>query len=137
MRLYDQAAGKSVNLRTVHGYEYTDTASRYFRIEVKQAAGKTLTVGGVSTQQANGGQMAISYTLSADAAVDVQVRNISGRLIRSIPCGECSAGINLATWDLRNASGAMVPSGMYLCTITCRTEDGTQVSAISTARVSR
>ena len=119
IKLYDQAAGKSVNLRTVHSYEYTDTAPRHFRIEVRQVAGKTLTVGGVTAQQANGGQMAISYTLSADAAVDLQVRNISGRLIRSIPCGECSAGINVATWDLRNSSGAMVPSGLYLCTLTC------------------
>lgn len=137
IKLDDQAAGKSVNLRTVHSYEYTDAAPRHFRIEVRQGAGNTLTVGGVTAQQANGGQMAISYTLSADAAVDVQVRNISGRPIRTIPCGECSAGINVATWDLRNSSGAMVPSGLYLCTITCRAEDGTQVSAISTARVRR
>jgi hypothetical protein len=137
LRLYDDAAGKAVNLRTVPSYGFTDTAPRRFRIEVTHRGGNALTVSGVSAQQANGEAMAICYSLSADASVDVAIRNISGRLVRSIPCGECSAGVNMASWDLRNASGAMVPSGAYLCTITCRSEDGTQVHAISTARVRR
>jgi len=71
------------------------------------------------------------------ADVSIEVRNIAGRLVRTIPCGVRSAGINSAICNLRNATGATVPSGTYLCTITSRFPGGTQTKAIRTITVRR
>ena len=81
--------------------------------------------------------MSIVYGLSADADTTAEVRNIAGRLIRAIPCGVASAGLNTATWNLRNGTGAAVPAGMYLCTITARSENGSQATAVRTVNVRR
>ncbi len=134
--LHDEVTGKSVNMRTSRSYSYNGQGERNFRIEAVQGNGNVLAIGGVSAQQAGAG-VAIAYTLSATADVAIEVRNISGRLITSIPCGTSSAGVNSTTWNLRNTSGATVPSGMYLCTITARADDGTQTSAVRTVNVLR
>ena len=134
--LYDVEAGKSVNMWTTSAYTYSGKGLRHFRIEASRGNGNTLTIGSVSSQQTGGG-VAVSYSLSTAAEVTVEVRNISGRTIRRIPCGATSAGLNTATWNLRSGSGSLVPSGTYLCTITARADDGTQTSAVRTIGVRR
>ena len=134
--LYDVEAGKSVNLWTSSAYTYSGKGVRHFRIEASRGNGNTLTIGSVSTQQTGAG-VALSYSLSTAAEVTVEVRNISGRMIRQIPCGIASAGLNTATWNLRSGSGSLVPSGTYLCTITARADDGTQTSAVRTMSIRR
>jgi len=69
--------------------------------------------------------------------VVLQVRNIAGRLVVEVPCGEACAGLNTATWNLRNAAGAPVPAGTYLCTLTARSPEGSQTSTIRTMQVRR
>ena len=78
-----------------------------------------------------------SVNFSADADVTVEIRNIAGRTISRIPCGRARAGVNSATWNLRNRSGAVVPAGTYVCTITACSEDGTLTSAVRTMQISR
>ncbi|MFO7946329.1 MAG: FlgD immunoglobulin-like domain containing protein [Armatimonadota bacterium] len=134
LTLVDEAAGKTTNMRTSNGY--TVRGSAKLTITATEGNGNTLTVSGVSTQQI-GSQATIAYTLSADANVTVDIRNIAGRTISRIPCGSETAGVNSATWNLRNTSGAVVPSGTYLCTITARSDDGTQTSAVRTMRITR
>ncbi|MFO7946037.1 MAG: FlgD immunoglobulin-like domain containing protein, partial [Armatimonadota bacterium] len=134
LMLVDEASGKTVNLRTTN--DYTVRGDATLTITATEGNGNTLTVSGVSTQQA-GSQATIAYTLSADADVTVDIRNIAGRTISRIPCGSETAGVNSATWNLRNTSGAVVPSGTYLCTITARSADGTQTTAARTMQVRR
>ncbi|MFO7948574.1 MAG: FlgD immunoglobulin-like domain containing protein [Armatimonadota bacterium] len=67
----------------------------------------------------------------------VEIRNIAGRTISRIACGSESAGVNSATLNLRNTSGAVVPSGTYLCTITARCENGTQTTAVRSMHIRR
>jgi len=92
---------------------------------------------GVNAMQVNDQCVNVVYSLTATADVMVEVRNIAGRMVRTIPCGTASAGINTATWNLRNSAGAPVPAGTYLCTVTARNEDGTQASAVRTVSVRR
>lgn len=134
LTLVDEAAGKTVNMHTTNAY----TAHRDASLKIIAAGGNgnTLTVSGVSTEQV-GSQATIAYKLSASAQVTVQIRNIAGRLISRIGCGTETAGLNSATWNLRNRSGAVVPSGTYLCTITARADDGTQTTTARTMQISR
>ncbi len=87
--------------------------------------------------QANGQFVNIVYGLSAEADITIEVRNIAGRLVRAIPCGTAAAGLSTATWNLRSATGAPVPSGVYLCAITARSENGTQATAVRTVTIRR
>jgi len=137
LTLRDLAIEKTVNMRTTRAYSYQGQGERRFRIEATRGNGNTLTVSGLTAQQVGEGGMSISYTLSASADVSIEVRNISGRLIRSVPSGPAQAGLNTAAWDIRNAGGARVPSGVYLCTITARAGDGTQTTAVRTLNVTR
>ena len=109
----------------------------YARVFVGEGGGTSTAISSVSIAQANGQCVSVVYGLTAAADVTVEVRNIAGRLVRTIPCGSASAALNTATWNLRNATGAPVPSGMYLCTITARTENGTQATAVRTVSVRR
>jgi len=81
--------------------------------------------------------MAISYTASPGSDVVMELRNIPGRLVRILPCGVASAGINTATWNLRNSRGARVPAGRYRCTLNARGPDGTQTRAVRAVHVRR
>jgi len=107
----------------------------YVRINVLAVA--TATVGAVNAQQLNSQYVSVVYSLSAAADVCIEVRNIAGRLIATIPCGVGSAGVNTATWNLRNSSGAPVPSGTYLCIVTAHSERGGQARAVRTLSVRR
>ena len=109
----------------------------YARIAYVAGAGMPGGICSVAVTQANGQFVNIVYGLSAAADITIEVRNIAGRLIRAIPCGSAAAGLNTATWNLRNTTGAPVPSGMYLCTVTARAADGGQTTAIRAMSVRR
>ena len=111
--------------------------SSYAKITYAGALGMPGALCSVAVTQANGDFVSIVYGLSSNADIAIDVRNIAGRMIRAIPCGTASAGLNTATWNLRNSSGASVPSGMYLCTITARTAAGTQATAVRTVTIRR
>jgi flagellar hook assembly protein FlgD len=81
--------------------------------------------------------LAAAYIPSASAEVTLQVRNIVGRLLSTVPQGTGEAGVNTATWNLRNTVGVPVPSGMYLCAVVVYGEDGIRFSAVRTLRVQR
>jgi hypothetical protein len=107
----------------------------YLRVitgEVSTTAVTALSVQQVSTQA-----VAITYSLSAEADVTIEVRNIAGRMIRQMVAGPTGQGLQTATWNLRNASGSPVPSGTYICTLIARAQDGSQARAVNTATVRR
>jgi len=135
--LEDVATGQKTDLRHAQGYSYKAHAGgrRQFKLWLGTHT-RSLQIMGVTTQATAAGGY-IAYTLSAEADVTIEIRNISGRLISRIPCGVSAAGINTATWNLRNRSGAPVPSGTYLCSITARADDGTQMRAIRTMTLRR
>ncbi len=107
------------------------------RVATAAASSTLLSVAGMDVQQVNGQCASIVYNLSAAADVTVEVRNIAGRLVTALPPVTAAAGINTATWNLRNSSGAPIPSGTYLCTLRAMSSDGTQANAIRALRVQR
>ena len=81
--------------------------------------------------------MAISYSLSAAADVEVRIRNIAGRLVARLHTGEREAGSNTETWNGLSAAAARVPAGVYLCEIVARTPDGHSTRAVASVRLAR
>ncbi len=121
----------------VRAYNYLGPSNwgPYVRITVMGPASAQFNA--VSLQQVNGQCVSVVYSLSAAADVVLQVRNIAGRLVVEVPCGEACAGLNTATWNLRNGAGAPVPAGTYLCTLIARSPEGSQASAMRSLRVRR
>jgi len=136
--LVDRRTGRRVYMRTTSGYEFTGLRSpREFEVRLEAAAARPLGVMGLLGVQTRQG-VAITYTLSADAAVSAQVLNIAGRPVRDLVREKSQAsGRSTLLWDLRSASGSLVPSGTYLIALTARADDGQAARAMSKVTVTR
>ena len=53
-----------------------------------------------------------------DQSAHVQIFDLSGRLVRTLPGSYGSAGVHESTWDLRDNDGSSVPSGVYFYRLT-------------------
>ncbi len=57
----------------------------------------------------------LAFTLERPAAVELQVYDLGGRLVRTLVSGPLPAGEHRRRWDGRDVGGRAVPSGVYLC----------------------
>jgi hypothetical protein len=55
----------------------------------------------------------ISYTLSENTKVKINIYNIAGKMVRTLVDNTQPVGINKTMWDKRNQNGEIVPSGIY------------------------
>jgi len=139
--LEDLATGQRCFMRTTNSYSYNSGpagGAREFSITVKPRGAASTVVTGASVSQTAAGY-AITYTLSSSAVVDVEIRNISGILVKKLASGTASeAGTNSVLWDGRSEAGTRVPNGRYLCTITARSpETGQSSNIVRTFEVAR
>jgi len=121
----------------VRAYNYLGPSNWGPYAQITVSLSPTAELAAVSVRQVNGQCVSVVYSLTAAADVVLQVRNIAGRLVVEVPCGEACAGLNTATWNLRNGAGALVPAGTYLCTLTARSPEGSQASTIRSVQVRR
>jgi len=129
--LQDTVTGERRYMRTTTSYRYNsgDGGQRVFEIAVQPRDNSGLTVSEVHVAAAPQGNWAISYTLSAAASVQMQIRNISGVMIKQLRQPQISpAGTNTVLWNGRSDRGTRVPAGRYLCEITASSPDTGQVS---------
>ncbi len=63
----------------------------------------------------------VSFELSADAMVLLEIYDASGRLIRTLVAGWRTAGVHNTTWRARDDNGRAMGSGVYF---TCLSVDG-------------
>jgi len=126
-------------LQACDGHNHSEPAYAEVETTVGTAAtsGGVLIVSALTTQQLRGEIVNITYSLSTGADVVVEVRNICGRLVGRIACGPTSSGVRTTSWNARNLSGAQVPSGMYLCTVLARSNDGSESRAVTTVQLQR
>jgi immune inhibitor A len=138
--LTDTVTGRSVYMRTVSGYSFvlgSSESSRRFEVEISAKASGTLVIQGLQARGA-GNNLCVSYTLSAPATVDVEIRNVAGRLVRRISSDSVSAaGTHEAVWNCAGANGQRVPAGTYLLTLIGRADSGQVVQAVQTVQVRR
>jgi flagellar basal-body rod modification protein FlgD len=76
--------------------------------------GKNITTLGSQVVLAEGGQPSLDYTLPSDATqLTVQIKDATGRTVRTLTQGETSAGVNSTGWDGMNDDGQPAPAGTY------------------------
>jgi hypothetical protein len=109
----------------------------YMVAGVPPAPTGVLAVSAASAAPTRGGQVAVTYSLSAPAAVQVQVRNVAGRPVARLAQEQQAGGANTAVWSGRAAGGARVPAGVYLCEIVAQSADGQTARAIASVRLGR
>lgn len=140
--LVDDSTGDRRYMRTTNSYTFrtgTQATERALRIVVQPRGANALAVSSVvATQNAQGGA-SISYSLSADAAVDIRIRNISGIVVGQVAANRAStAGQNTVLWSGRSSRGSKVPSGRYLCEIVAKSaETGQAVTVVQPLQIAR
>jgi hypothetical protein len=126
LTLYDLDANRAQQMRTTSGYVFNSGSGgiRHFRIEAKNAAAGVLLVANLAAQQTRGAT-SITYLLSQDAAVSVQIYSLAGNLVRDLAHNVSAvAGENSIVWDGRDDNGRLVPGGTYVCEVAASGEDG-------------
>ena len=116
--------------------ESNNVASDDYTIAEVVATG-ALAVTAAGAEATRGGQVAVGYSLSAPASVEVRLRNVAGRLVARVRAGERDAGTHTETWNGLGTGGARVPAGLYLCEIVARNEDGQSARAVASVRLGR
>lgn len=140
--LVDEATGERRYMRTTNSYViHTGGAptERLLKVIVQPRPAQSLAVTSVQSAQTGQGATTLSYTLSADAAVDIRIRNLSGVVVSEVATGQLStAGRNTALWNGRNTRGSYVPSGRYLCQITAKSPlTGQSMSVVHPLEIKR
>jgi hypothetical protein len=125
-------------MRTASGHTFPGgDGAREFEVRLQADTAGALGVMGLLGVQTRQG-VAITYSLSADAAVSAEVLNIAGRPVRQLVRERPqTAGPATLIWNLRNASGSLVPSGAYLIALTARSDDGQAARAMSKITITR
>jgi len=138
--LIDRDTGRRQYMRTTSQFSFRTGSNggvRNLAIEIGDQAADLLAVTSLDAARA-GGSVVITYTLSKPAAVSVRVLNIAGRAVATVACDEIrSAGTCNALWNMRNATGSLVPAGTYLIQLSARAEDGQQISTLRAMRLQR
>ena len=67
------------------------------------------------TPNPTGGPATVWFGLNKPGSVSLRIYSGSGKLVRTLLDGATPAGVNSATWDLRDNSGRPVVNGLYFC----------------------
>lgn len=135
--LVDTATGRQVYMRTSSSYDFTAREGAR-ELEIRLLDSTNLLAVSVPSARPVGGGTEISYTLSADAQVEVQILNIAGRVVDTVADGTLqTAGVQRLVWDGMTTRGTRAPSGTYLVVVRARGEGGQQTQAIGTVALGR
>ena len=66
----------------------------------------------------------ISFVATRAADVEAEIRTLNGRSIRQFQTRAVGAAESTWIWDGRDASGAPLPAGSYVLTLTARDDQG-------------
>lgn len=136
MVLVDVDANVRRVMTTLPSYTYNSGANggtRRFQVIVQprvRTAAMISSVRVAQTRSVGSTRVQISYALSTDASVAVQITDATGKPIRALQAGQTGRGVNNITWDGRNSAGVAVPAGAYMVRITATTEDGQTASVV-------
>ncbi|MBI2300530.1 MAG: carboxypeptidase regulatory-like domain-containing protein [Armatimonadetes bacterium] len=129
--LHDLSTGIRRSLRQTGGYQFrqAEAGTRTFTLQVDNAE-PGLAVAQMQYEPGRGAGGALTYVLSAPAAVDVVVRGASGRVVRQLlRAVSQEGGTQVVRWDGRDDNGRPVPNGTYTIEVVGRNELGEQVRA--------
>lgn len=136
--LTDQAAGKTLSLRTAGSYVVEggpEGISRTLTVSIRKA-GVGLRISGLTADGSARGACSIVYSLSAPADVTVRVLNMAGREVARVADGTTQdAGAQSVTWLGRSSAGASVASGVYFVELEAVSASGERSRATTQVRL--
>lgn len=138
--LVDKQSGKSMYARTMQAYSYRSegaSSQRSFQLVVSPRTIGALHLNATAAQ-ANGNNVALTYTVTKACSVNVRVMNLAGRCIRTLAADKpVQAGVQSELWNLCSSTGTRVPAGIYLLQIEAVTDNGQRVQGMTQVRVTR
>ncbi len=125
----DIASGtrRSINSAGTLTYNTGDNSSarRFALIITPATQNARLVISAVRAASRASGGVSMSYTISSDATVQVEVQSITGATVRTLNQSRAAtAGSNSVLWDGRNGSGAAMPAGNYVLRLRATDADG-------------
>lgn len=76
--------------------------------------GKNITTQGSQVVLSEGGQPSLDFSLPSDATqLNLQIKDATGKTVRTLTQGGASAGLNSIAWDGKNDDGQPVQAGTY------------------------
>jgi subtilisin family serine protease len=138
--LTDLATGRSVYMRTAKAYHYRSRgagARRRFEITVAGPDYRPVALQLAAVPNGAGGAE-ITYTLNRSAKVQVEVRNLAGRLVGKVAQQDGEVGLNRVVWNGMAANGVRAPAGRYIVLVTAVADDnGETVRALRPLTLAR
>lgn len=136
----DIESGKSAYMRTAAALTFDSGSGgvRHLRIRALEAGSQVLNVSSLRTQAVRGRGAVVSFSVTRPCRASVQVRNISGVVVRRLAEVEALPGqVTRVAWNGLSDAGTPVPPGRYLITVTARAEDGQVVQGIRSLQIGR
>jgi flagellar basal-body rod modification protein FlgD len=92
--------------------------------------GKDVKANGNSTSFDGSSSKALEFSLTVPAEkTQITITDGSGKTVRTAALGSSKAGDNSFTWDGRDNSGALLPSGAYTFNVTATAANGSSLTA--------
>lgn len=91
------------------------------------AAPALIATANASTTASGATQITVSLTAAANVTVDIT--NIAGQVIATLPARDLEAGVSTLLWDGRSARGTRAPAGRYFTRLLASSPTGQQVHA--------
>ena len=121
-----------------HYFSASDGVSPAKGAATVTTAGPTVSAGAagaivsLTASQSHGGAVAIHWTQTSAAHVDIRVLNLAGRLVSTVTTDRAaSAGPAQLLWQPRSAAGLRLPSGTYLIVLEASAANGSQQRLIA------
>lgn len=77
------------------------------------------------------GAYTITYSLTQSATATMEIRTMTGRIIRRFPPAVQGNGIVTVSWDGKDQQGRVIPRGMYQCRVHAVTHSGVSTNAVT------
>jgi hypothetical protein len=138
--LEDPAAGKTVYMRTAAAYAFDSGPGGVRKLQVRAVddASQSLQITGVTAAAAGRGRAVVTYAVTRPCRVEVQVRNISGVVVRNLTATDAAPGQTATLqWNGVSDAGSPVPAGRYLVCVTARSDDGQVVQGVRSLQIGR
>jgi len=97
-----------------------------------QLIGRTVRANGDQVQLESGSSTEVGYFLPAEAAaVQINIYDDQGRVVRTIPSSDGAVGAHHVTWDGTDEAGTLLEPGTYTIGVTAKDADGQAVDALT------
>ena len=136
LTLHDQVTGEDRYMRTSANYTVTlGPQERERQLVITATPGDIGSLRVVNLQgqrlRANGGA-AITCQITRASNVTMEIRTLSGRLVRRFPVTAYAQGLVSVNWDGADNRGRRMPRGAYLCHVLAETSNGQKATAVTT-----